>query len=160
SAVIQLGKIRGAKLIAVVGANKENFARELGADYVYYRDEKLASNLAKHQITVGLDVVGGDYFNIVLKNLVTGGRYVSSGAIAGPMVEFDLRDLIYKDLEMIGATRLESEVFQRLVSYLEKGLLKPTVAKVFPLAQIKEAQKFFQSKSFCGKVVIENSNYF
>ena len=55
---------------------------------------------------------------------------------------------------MIGATRFEPEVFQQLVGYIEKGLLKPPVAKVFPLSQIKEAQKFFQSKSFFGKVVI------
>ena len=159
SAAIQLGKIRGAKIIAVVGANKGNFALELGADYVYYRGEQLASNLANHQITAALDVVGGDYFNIILKNLQVGGRYVSSGAIAGPIVSFDLRDLIYKDLEMIGATRLESEVFQRLVMYLEQGLLKPLVAKVFLLSQIKEAQKFFQSKNFFGKVVVTTSNY-
>ena len=80
---------------------------------------------------------------------------MSSGAIAGPIVDLDLRDLIYKDLEMIGATRLESEVFKRLVSYLEKGLLKPLVAKVFPIEEINEAQKFFQGKNFSGKVVIE-----
>ncbi|MEO1430351.1 MAG: zinc-binding dehydrogenase [Cyanobacteria bacterium J06633_8] len=49
---------------------------------------------------------------------------------------------------------MESEVFQGLVNYLEKGQLMPTVAKVFPLDQIKEAQKFFQSKNYCGKVVI------
>ncbi len=60
---------------------------------------------------------------------------------------------------MIGATRLESEVFQRLVSYLEQDLLKPLVAKVFPLSQIKEAQKFFQSKNFFGKVVLQTSNH-
>lgn len=70
------------------------------------------------------------------------------------MVSLDLRDLIYKDLEMIGATRLESDVFQRLVRYLEADLLKPLVAQVFQLSKIKEAQQFFQSKGFFGKVVL------
>ncbi|WP_353929725.1 alcohol dehydrogenase family protein [Okeanomitos corallinicola TIOX110] len=154
SAAIQLCKIRGAKVVAIVGANKERFARLLGADYVYYRDEQLASNLNKHQFTVALDVVGGDNFPLLLRNLEIGGRYATSGAIAGPMVTLDLRDLIYKDLEMIGATRLESAVFQRLVDYINKDLLKPVVDKVFPLAQIHEAQKIFQTKSFFGKVVI------
>ncbi len=64
------------------------------------------------------------------------------------MVTMDLRDLIYRDLEMIGATRLESDVFQPLVRYLEKDLLKPLVAKVFNLSEIKEAQQFFQSQRF------------
>ncbi|NEP59168.1 MAG: zinc-binding dehydrogenase [Symploca sp. SIO2G7] len=158
SAAIQLSKIRGAVVIAIVGANKEPLAKELGADYVYRRDEQLVANLANHQITVSLDPVGGDYFSIIFKSLEIGGRYVTCGAIAGPLVELDLRDLIYKDVEMIGATRLETEVFQRLVRYIEQELLKPTVAKVFPLIKIKEAQKFFQSKSFFGKVVITIGN--
>ncbi len=154
SAAIQLCKIRGAKVIAIVGANKENLAQELGADYVYRRDEQLAANLANHEFTVSLDVAGGEYFNLAFKSLCVGGRYVSCGAIAGPIVSLDLRDLIYKDTEMIGATRLAPEVFQQLMGYIEQGLLKPPVAKVFPLSQIKEAQKYFQSKSFFGKVVI------
>ncbi len=157
SALIQLSKIRGAKVIAIVSANKEQFAKDIGADYVYRRDDSLESNLANHQITVALDVVGGDYFNLILKALKSRGRYISCGAIGNPMVSLDLRDLIYKDLEMIGATRLESEVFQRLVGYLEKGLLKPLVAKVFHLSEIKEAQQFFQTKGFFGKVVITHT---
>ncbi len=154
SAAIQLCKIRGATVIAIVGANKEHLAKTLGADYVYRRDQQLASNLANHQITVSVDVVGGEYFSLVFKSLVVGGRYVNSGAIAGPLVELDLRDLIYKDVEMKGANRFEPEVFQNLLGYIERGLLKPPVAQVFPLHEIQEAQKFFQSKTFFGKVVI------
>lgn len=158
SAAIQLCKIRGAVVIAIVGANKEHLAKELGADYAYPRDERLAENLAKHQITVSADVVGGEYFSLIFKSLVVGGRYVTSGAIAGPLVELDLRDLIYKDVEMKGGNRYEPEVFQNLLGYIERGLLNPPVAKVFPLSQMQEAQKFFQSKSFFGKVVITPEN--
>jgi len=154
SALVQLSKIRGAKVIAIVGANKEALAEELGADYVYRRDDLLESNLAQHQITVALDVVGDSYFNLMIQALGARGRYVSCGAIGNPIVTLDLRDLIYRDLEMIGATRLEPDVFQRLVIYLEKSLLKPLVAKIFELSEIKEAQEFFQTKDFFGKVVL------
>jgi NADPH:quinone reductase-like Zn-dependent oxidoreductase len=154
SALIQLCKIRGATVIAIVGTNKESYAKELGADYVYCRDEQLLSNLIQHEVTVGLDVVGGNYFDILIKMLQVGGRYACSGAIGGALVNLDLRDLIYKDLQMNGATRLEPEVFPNLVRYLGDGLLKPLVAKVFHLSEINAAQAFFQSKSFFGKVVI------
>ncbi len=157
SALIQLSNIRGATTIAVVGADKESGARQLGADYVYRRDKQLAAHLATYNITVVLDVVGGDYFDLVCKVLQPGGRYVMAGAIAGPMVTFDLRDLIYKDLQMIGATRIEPDVFQRLVRYIEQALLQPLVAKVFHLSKIREAQEFFQTKRFFGKVVITPS---
>lgn len=156
SALIQLSKLRGATVIAIVGHNpeKEKFVKELGADYVYYRDHQLTEHLEKHRITVYLDPVGGEYVAPLLKMLQIGGRYISCGAIAEPIIELDLRELIYKDLAMIGATRLQATVFQNLVNYLNQDLLKPVVAKTFPLTQIKEAQKFFQSKHFCGKVVI------
>lgn len=70
------------------------------------------------------------------------------------MVPFDLRDLIYKDLELIGATRMETSVFQNLVNYINENRLKPVLSKTFPLAEIKAAQEYFQRKSFCGKVAI------
>ncbi|NES06919.1 MAG: zinc-binding dehydrogenase [Okeania sp. SIO2F4] len=154
SALIQLSKIRRAKVIAIVGANKETFAEDLGADYVYRRDDQLAANLARHKITVALDVVGDFYFNLMIKALALRGRYVSCGAISNPMVALDLRDLIYKDLEIIGSTRIESEVVKRLVTYIEACRLKPLVAKVFRLDEIKEAQQFFKTKDFFGKVVL------
>jgi len=64
SSAVQLAKIRGATVIAIVGKNKEHLVKELGADYIYPRNDELASNLAQHQITVSLDVVGGEYFDI------------------------------------------------------------------------------------------------
>ena len=138
----------------MASSSKLTLVKNLGADFVYERNQNLVDAIASHQITVYLDPVGGEYFSPLIKQLQVGGRYVTCGAIAGPIVELDLRDLIYKDLEMIGATRMESQVFLNLVNYINQYLLKPNVAKTFPLTQIKEAQKFFQSKSFCGKVVI------
>lgn len=154
SALIQLSKIRNATVIAIVGKHKQAFAKELGADYVYCREESLVDKLEQHQITLGLDVVGSQYFSLIMKALEVGGRYVSCGAIGHPLVDLDLRDLIYKDLQMNGATRLEPETFPNLVRYIEQGLLKPLVAKVFHLSEIHEAQQFFQSKRFFGKVVL------
>ncbi|MGD1803968.1 alcohol dehydrogenase family protein [Dapis sp. BLCC M126] len=154
SSAVQLAKIRGATVIAIVGKNKEHLVKELGADYIYPRNDELASNLAKHQITVSLDMVGGEYFEIIFKALSIGGRYVTAGAIAAPIVELDLRNLIDKNTEMIVATRFEPQVFQNLLEYIEKGLLKLQVAKVCTLSKVKEAQNFFQNKNFFSKVVI------
>jgi NADPH:quinone reductase-like Zn-dependent oxidoreductase len=55
-------------------------------------------------VEVASDVVGGSMFMPLVNALRQGGRYSTSGAIAGPVVEFDLRQLIYKDLQMTGAT--------------------------------------------------------
>ncbi len=55
-------------------------------------------------IDVALDVVGGSAFMPLVNALRQGGRYSSSGSIAGPLVEFDLRQLVHKDLQLTGAT--------------------------------------------------------
>ena len=154
SALVQLCKLRGATVIAIASRSKKAFVRELGADFVCDRNDNLIDGLTDRKITVYLDTVGGEYFPQLLKQLQVGGRYVTCGAIGGPLVQLDLRELIYKDLEMIGATRMDVTVFQNLVSYINQNRLRPAIAKTFPLSQIQAAQKFFQSKKFCGKVTI------
>ena len=79
---------------------------------------------------------------------------MTAGAIAGPLVEFDVRTLYLKDLTLFGCTFQEDEVFANLVGYIERGEIRPVVAKTFPLDQIVAAQETFLSKRFTGKLVL------
>ena len=90
----------------------------------------------------------------MLKVLKRGGRYVSSGAIGGPLVTLDMRDFYLKDLTMIGCTAWDEPVFPNLVSYIEKGEIRPLLAKAFPLDQIVDAQRAFTEKKHVGKFVL------
>lgn len=56
SAAIQLAGRRGAKVTAVAGLSKAGQLRELGADQVISRDEKIAQKLGKNSVDVVLDV--------------------------------------------------------------------------------------------------------
>jgi len=102
-----------------------------------------------------LDVVGGDQFGSLIDCLAPWGRYSTSGAIGGPMVSFNLRNLIYRDLEFYGATLLPPRVFANLVSYIEAGDLVPMVGMTFPLERMREAQDEFLKKRYIGKIVID-----
>ena len=86
--------------------------------------------------------------------LKRGGRYATAGAIAGPMVELDVRMLYLKDLTLIGCTFQDEEVFASLVSYIEKGEIKPLLSKTYPLSGIAQAQSDFLNKRFAGKLVL------
>ncbi len=79
---------------------------------------------------------------------------VSSGAIAGSTVNFDMRDMYLKDISLIGTTAWDEPVFSNLVSYLEKGEIRPLVAREFPLSSIVDAQKEFLAKRHVGKFVL------
>ena len=101
-----------------------------------------------------VDNVGGTGFPQMLRVLKRGGRYVSSGAIAGPIVSLDLRDMYLKDITLIGCTAWDEPVFPNLVSYIERGEIRPLLAGVYPLSKIVEAQKEFMEKKHVGKLVL------
>ena len=54
----------------------------------------------------------------------------------------------------MGCTFQEEEVFTNLISYIERGEIKPLVAKVYPLADIAQAQEDFLAKIHTGKLVL------
>ena len=83
-----------------------------------------------------------------------GGRYATAGAIAGPIVELDVRTLYLKDLVLIGCTFQNRDVFQNLIGYIERNEIKPFVSKTYPLKDIIIAQKDFVSKKYVGKLVL------
>ena len=154
SAAIQLAKRRGACVVAQAAAAKADEVRALGADEVIGRDANLPDAIGNESLDLVVDLVGGERWPQLLDLLRTGGRYVTAGAIAGPMVELDLRTLYLRDLTLIGCTFQEEGVFERLVSYIERGEIRPVVAKTYPLEEIARAQSDFLAKRFTGKLVL------
>ncbi len=159
SALVQLAKRRGATVVALAGASKMAAVDELGADHVLPRDvEGLAGALAaatgRDTVDVAADIVGGDRFAELIECLARGGHYVTSGAIAGPIVDLDLRTLYLNDLTLHGATVMPRYVFENLVGYIERGEIRPLLAKTFPLAELAEAQAEFLEKKHIGNFVV------
>lgn len=158
TAVIQLAKRRGARVVAIAGQAKLEGLGELGADAVVARDgpQPLEAAVAANggPFDVVADVVGGAHFAACLDALRRGGRYATSGAIAGPLVQLDLRTLYLNDLELYGATVFVPQVFADLVGYIERGEVRPVVAGVYPLKDIQAAQADFERKDHIGSLVI------
>ena len=154
SAAVQLAKRRGAHVIAVAGATKADAVRALGADEVVARDADLVSAIGYDTIDAVIDLVGGSSWRRLLDVLRRGGRCATAGAIAGPLVEMDLRTIYLKDLTLFGCTLQEDAVFANLISYVERGEIRPLVAKTFPLREIGRAQEEFLAKEFAGKLVL------
>ncbi|MCP4624380.1 MAG: zinc-binding dehydrogenase [bacterium] len=154
SATVQLAKRRGARVTAIAGKAKLEKVQAIGADQVIARGDDIVDFLGEKTVDVVVDNVAGPCFGGMLEVLKRGGRFVSSGAIAGPLVELDMRDLYLKDLTLIGCTAWDEPIFPNLVSYIEKGEIKPILAKTFPLKNIVEAQREFTEKKHVGKFVL------
>ncbi len=159
SAAIQLCRLRGARVIAIASRSKAEILAGLGAEVVINRDtldlEAALRDAAGGVLDVALDVVGGAMFMPLINALRQGGRYSSSGAIAGPLVEFDLRQLVYKDLQLTGATIVPPGTMRRIVELIEQDKLQPMLARTFPLQDLAQAQETFQLKNHVGNIVVQ-----
>ncbi len=150
-AAIQLAKRRGCHVTAVSAASKFSM---LGADMYIERNCSILKEVGRSAFDAVVDVVGGPQWSELLDVLKPRGRYAVSGAIAGPIVQMDLRKLYLKDLTLFGCTSQSAEIFQNLVSYIEKGEIKPIIAKEYPLRDIAYAQEQFLTKAHIGKIVL------
>ena len=154
-AVVQLAKRRGARVIAMAAEAKHADVAALGPDRILPRAPgDLHSALGSEAITVVADVVGGPYWPKLIDILERGGRYTCSGAIAGPMVEFDLRTFYLRDLTFTGSTVVDAAVMPNLIRYIEAGEIKPALAATYPLDQLREAQATFIAKKHTGNIVV------
>ena len=159
SAVVQLSKRRGATVTAICGPSKAAQLKELGADQVLtgrHGDPEWTSMMAtlKDSADVVIDNVGGAGFPDMVEALKRGGRYATSGAISGPIVNLDMRTMYLRDLTLIGCTAWDEPVFPNLVAYIERGEIKPLIAQTFKLQDIVDAQKAFLKKTHVGKFVL------
>lgn len=159
TALIQLAHLRGAEVIAVAGASKESRIREQGVKKFIPRETPsilaaVEEMVGSRAVDVVADVVGGPNFGALLKMLTRGGRYTTAGAIAGPMQTIDLRDLIYKDLELYGITCPTATTFKRVVDLIAAGSLSPMLEAEFPLESLADAQTELVKRQHFGKFVV------
>lgn len=154
SAVVQLAKARDAYVMAMTTPAKSVALNELGADETLFRETDLSAELGENSVDVVIDLVAGDKWPQYLEVLRPSGRYAVAGAIAGPLVELDLRTLYLKDLSLFGCTVLEPEVFNNLIRHIEIGTIMPVVARSFALEEIRDAQTLFLEKQHVGKIVL------
>lgn len=154
-ALVQLAKRRGARVIALASDAKHGDVAALGPDRILSRAPRdLKKELAGERVTVVADVVGGAYWPTLIDVLERGGRYTCSGAIAGPMVELDLRTFYLRDLTFTGSTVIDPEVTRNLVRYMEAGEIRPALAATYPLSELRAAQAAFIAKTHTGNIVV------
>ncbi len=150
SAAVQLAKRRGAHVTALTSPGKAEALRAIGADRTLGRDDALIAD----DFDAVVDLIAGPRWPEMIASLRRGGRYVTAGAIAGPIVELDVRTLYLRDLTLFGSTYQPDTILEDVIGYVERGELTPLVARTFDLRELHQAQEAFLGKDFIGKIVI------
>jgi len=154
SAAVQLAKARGAFVVAITSESKQEKLKALGADDTLTRDCNWVAYAKDKPFDVVIDLVAGPRWPELLDMMRPFGRYAVSGAIAGHSVTLDVRTLYLKDLQLLGCTVIDEEVFGNLVKRIEASDIAPLVCKTYPIEDIKQAQTDFEHKAHIGKLVL------
>jgi NADPH:quinone reductase-like Zn-dependent oxidoreductase len=159
SALVQLARVREARVIALTSGPKVDQVRTLRPMAVITRDvdgleRAIAEAVGACHVQVVADVVGGPRFQELLAVLLPNGRYVTAGAIGGPVVEMDLRSVYIKHLTLYGHNMGTRQDFARLLGYIRDGKIRPLLAQSYRLSEIRKAQERFMSKTFFGNLAV------
>lgn len=160
SALVQLANRRGATTVAMCSQTKADAVRAIGPAAVLPRapaDLKVALRdaVGRDTVTVVADVVAGPVWPQLIDVIARNGRYVCSGAIAGPVVELDLRTFYLRDLTLIGSTVVPPGTFADLVGSIERDEVRPLLAATYPLRDLRAAQAAFIAKDHVGNIVVQ-----
>lgn len=166
-AAVQIGKIMGATVIAVVSSEeKGKIAKECGADHVIGYEglkDKVKELTGGKGADVCYDVVGGEAFDAASRFMARNGRLLVIGFASGDIPKFPVNLALVKEYAVVGVfwgnfTRAEPEVYaenmRELLDWFGAKTVKPIVAGRFPLKDAAEVLEKVLGRGGVGKFAL------
>ena len=167
-AAIQIGKIMGAKVIAVASnSEKQKIAKENGADISIGYDnlkEKLKEISAGKGVDVIFDPVGGDTFDTIARTMARKGRLLVIGFASGSIPKLAVNLALVKEFSVVGVfwgafTRAEPDQYKinmiELFDWYQKGLLKPLIEESHALSEAANVLEKILARGAKGKIILK-----
>lgn len=150
---VQLARHLGAEVTGVCSARNMELVRALGAHHVVdYASGALPRNGETYDLV--FDTVGVTTFSGCKAALSATGTYVPLNSGLREIVQslFTARSRGRKVKFGISANTRES--LQTVVDLIEKGVLRPVVDRVYPMAQIADAHRHVEARHKRGSVIV------
>jgi len=172
TAALQIAKAAGARVIAGVSSQRKcELCLKLGADAaINYTSDNLREALKQHTGGLGPDViydpVGGDLAEPSFRSIAWRGRYLVVGFAQGGIPALPLNLMLLKGASVVGVfwgdfVRREpaasAQQMQALAQWYAKGLVKPVIDQVLPMAKLHDAYARMASREAMGKIVMVNA---
>ena len=157
---IQIARLFGARVIATAGSEEKRAkAKELGAHDVvdYTRDDwpKVVRQLtARKGVDVVFEHTGAATWSGSIAALRNNGRLVTCGATSGYDAKTDLRQVFYRQLNLLGSFMGSKAELLTAMKFFESGQLQPVVDQVLPLAEARRAHELMEDRAQFGKLVL------
>ncbi|WP_421871260.1 NADPH:quinone oxidoreductase family protein [Marinoscillum sp.] len=164
TAAVQLGKVLGAKVIAVCSSEaKRKEALDNGADLAVPYDN-LKSQLKEHHVDVVFDPVGGEVSEQAFRSLRPNGRHLVVGFASGEVPALPWNLPLLKSASIVGVfwgsfwrtNPKENRANMRMIlKWMSEGKLKVRISKTYPLVDAAKALDDIMSRRAMGKLVLE-----
>jgi len=161
-AATQVAKMAGAVVIAAAGSDEKcaKAKQLLHADYaVNYRTQDIAAAVGKitggRGANVVFDPVWGESAAQTQKCLALRGRWIVLGMVGGFKATLDAAVLMFQEVTLRGIVEFYADDAQieAAWSLAHRGLVRPVIDKVWPLARLADAQRQMERGDFFGKIV-------
>jgi NADPH:quinone reductase-like Zn-dependent oxidoreductase len=160
SAGIQIAKLFACTVITTAGSeDKLQKAKDLGADYlINYKKENFLKAVekivGKQSVDVVFEHVGKALWQESLLCLKWGGILVTCGATTGFEVPTDLRQIFFRQIQVLGSTMGSRGSQFEILRHVEKGSLKPVLDRELALDEAQEAHRLLEEGGQFGKIVL------
>jgi len=160
TAALQIAKITGCRVFAAASTDaKLERAQALGADFLinYAKEEfdkKIRQLTDRRGVDVVVDYVGAETWVRSLRSARKGGRILTCGATTGYDPKTDLRQIFYRQLQVIGSTMGSPRDFFDAMRCVFRGQIKPVIDRVLPLSEARSGHEAIERREVFGKVVL------
>nr|WP_246434767.1 NADPH:quinone oxidoreductase family protein [Quisquiliibacterium transsilvanicum] len=169
SAAIQVGKLLGARVIAVASTpEKRAFAERMGADHAIesaaegFRD-RIKALCGKQGPDVVFDPVCGPLFEPAFRSLGWRGRHLVVGFAGGPIPSLPANLPLLKGAALVGVdvrqfflfeAELASAHLSELLAWVGDGALSPPIGREFAFEEFVPALEYALSGQGQGKTIL------
>ncbi len=169
SLLVQLAKLRGARVIAASGsAAKLERAKENGADLtVDYSlpdwSVRVRAMTDGEGVDLAFEMVGGEVYNQTVKSLAPGGHLIVYGCASGVQGSVHPERFVDESLRQTGFNlahwittqpELWQEALGSVIALVAEGKLRIDTSHSFPLREAAEAHRQIEARQTTGKVVL------
>jgi NADPH:quinone reductase-like Zn-dependent oxidoreductase len=120
------------------------------ADYV----SEIKRLTGKAGADVILDHVGGELLEKAVSAAAWGGRIVTCGATAAFSAKIDLRQIFFRQVELLGSTMGSKGDLLAALPMIMDGRLRATIDREVSLWHARDAHEALENRKVFGKVVL------
>jgi NADPH:quinone reductase-like Zn-dependent oxidoreductase len=161
TACLQLARLAGARVIATASSDEKCARlRDLGAHFVlnHAREDvvrRVRELTSKRGVDVVVDYIGKDTWARSVQIVRRGGRIVTCGATSGYDPAEDLRQIFFRQIEVIGCTMGNNKELLDALRPVFEGRLRPVIDSVLPLSDVAAAHERIERRMAFGKIILK-----